>query len=92
MTLVKNVVGSSRWSKPSTGESSWLEYWENEVGHNASHCGKCHETNHDDLVGAHVQKVFGGNEVYITPLCRACNQLTGPFWVDTELVRVPSGE
>ena len=28
MTYVKNASGTSRWSKPSTGESSWLEYWE----------------------------------------------------------------
>ena len=91
MSLVKNVTGSSRWPRPSTGESSWLEYWENQVGHSASHCGQCGDANHDDLVGAHVQKVFGGNEMYITPLCRSCNQLTESFWVDTELVRVPSG-
>jgi hypothetical protein len=38
-----------------------------------------------------VHKVYGGNELYITPLCRACNQKTGNFYVDTELVRVPSG-
>lgn len=28
MAFVKNASGSSRWPKPSTGESSWLEYWE----------------------------------------------------------------
>lgn len=32
MSLVKNVTGSNRWLRPSTGESSWLEYWEKQVG------------------------------------------------------------
>ena len=49
----------------------------------------CHSTS--ELVGGHVQKVLGGNEIYITPLCKGCNNRTDNFWVDTELVRVPSG-
>ena len=91
MTYVKNASGTSRWPKPSTGESSWLEYWENQTGKKATCCGAtdCHFTR--TLVGAHVQKVYGGNELYITPLCADCNQRSGNFWVDTELVRVPSG-
>lgn len=91
MSLVKNVTGSNRWLRPSTGESSWPEYWEKQVGHKASHCGHCGDPNHNNLVGAHVQKVYGGEEIYITPLCRGCNQLTDSFWVNTELVRVPNG-
>lgn len=91
MTYVKNASGTSRWSKPSTGESSWLEYWEKQTGKKATRCGAtdCHSTS--ELVGGHVQKVFGGNEIYITPLCKGCNNRTDNFWVDTELVRVPSG-
>lgn len=91
MTYVKNASGTSRWSKPSTGESSWLEYWEKKTGKKATRCGAtdCHSTG--TLVGAHVQKVFGGSELYITPLCTGCNQRSDNFWVDTELVRVPSG-
>ncbi len=91
MTYVKNASGTSRWSKPSTGESSWLEYWEKQTGKKATRCGAtdCHSTG--ELVGGHVQKVFGGNEIYITPLCKGCNNRTDNFWVDTELVRVPSG-
>ena len=91
MTCVKNAAGTSRWSKPITGESSWLKYWENQTGRRATHCGAidCYSTG--TLVGAHVQKVNGGNELYITPLCAECNQRTDNFWVDTELVRVPSG-
>ena len=91
MTYVKNASGTSRWSKPSTGESSWLEYWEKKTGKKATRCGAtdCHSTG--TLVGAHVLKVFGGNELFITPLCTGCNQRSDNFWVDTELVRVPSG-
>lgn len=91
MNHVKNARGTSRWSKPTTGENSWLEYWENQTGKSATHCGAtdCHSTGR--LVGAHVQKVFGGNELYITPLCISCNQRLDSFGVDTELVRVPSG-
>lgn len=91
MNYVKNARGTSRWPKPTTGENSWLEYWENQTGKSATHCGAtdCHSTGR--LVGAHVQKVFGGNELYITPLCISCNQRLDNFGVDTELVRVPSG-
>ena len=91
-TYVKNANGTTRWPKPSTGESSWLEYWENQTGKKATRCGAtdCHATS--DLVGAHVQKVYGGNELYITPLCNSCNQRGDYFGVDTELVRVPSGQ
>ena len=91
MTYVKNASGTSRWPKPSTGESSWLEYWEKQTGKKATRCGAtdCHSTS--ELVGGHVQKVLGGNEIYITPRCKGCNNRTDNFWVDTELVRVPSG-
>jgi hypothetical protein len=90
-TYVKNANGSSRWPRPSTGESSWLEYWENITGKTADHCGACGKTGRSDLVGAHVKKVYGGDELYITPLCNSCNQRTDDFFVDTELVRVPNG-
>ena len=90
MTIVKNASGTSRWSVPSTGESSWLEYWKkNRIGYSTCRCGSCGTTS--ELVGAHVQKVLGGNELYITPLCRSCNQKGSNFFVDTELVRVPNG-
>lgn len=88
--LVKNAIGTSRWKKPSTGESSWLEYWENHVGHKATHCGAIDCRSSYNLVGAHVKKAFGDDRLYITPLCGGCNQRTGTFWVDTELVPVPS--
>ena len=90
MQYVKNAGGTSRWSSPSTGESTWLNYWTiHKSGFGTCKCGSC--GTYYDLVGAHVQKVYGGNELYITPLCRRCNQKTDNFYVDTELVRVPSG-
>lgn len=68
MTYVKNASGTSRWSKPSTGESSWLEYWENHTGKKATRCGAtdCHSTG--TLVGGHVQKVSGVMKS-TSPLC-----------------------
>lgn len=92
MILVKNASGTSRWTKPSTGESSWLEYWEKRTGKKATQCGAtdCHSKY--NLIGAHVKKVYGGDELYITPLCTSCNQRSGNFYVDTELVRVPNGQ
>lgn len=89
-TLVKNAIGTSRWSQPSTGESSWLEFWENHVGYKATRCGAVDCRSYSDLVGAHVQKIGGDGRIYITPLCRGCNQRTDTFWVCTELVPVPS--
>lgn len=89
-TYVVNANGTSRWSKPSTGESSWLEYWEKHTGKKADHCGCCGVMGRNNLVGAHVKKVYGGDKLYITPLCDACNQRTDHFFVDTELVPVPS--
>ena len=89
ITYVKNANGTSRWSKPSTGENSWLDYWKKQTGEYNPSCGSCGTKS--NLVGAHVQKVFGSSELYITPLCNSCNQRTDNFFVDTELVRVPSG-
>lgn len=62
MTYVKNANGTSRWVRPSTGESSWLEYWkQHRTGDSTIKCGCCGVTY--NLVGAHVQKVNGGNEL-----------------------------
>ena len=90
MIPVKNVAGTSRWSGPLTGESPWLEYWKSHrTGYGTVKCGHCGTS--FDLVGAHVKKVQEGDELYITPLCRRCNQKEGSFYVGGELVRVPSG-
>jgi hypothetical protein len=86
---VKNVVGSSRFSKPA-GYSSWLEYWEDKTGQTANYCSadNCCGT---DLVGAHVQKAYSDDKSwYIVPLCSSCNQRTDIFNVSATLIPVPS--
>lgn len=86
---VKNVVGSSRFPKPS-GYSSWLAYWEAKSGQRAYYCSAdgCTRT---DLIGAHVQKAYSDDKSwYIVPLCASCNQKTGTFNVSATLVPVPS--
>lgn len=89
MEKVKNVVGSSRFPAP-LGYSSWLDYWERQTGKSATECGKCGMFVAAE-VGAHVQKAYGlDKSYYITPLCRSCNQRTDEFYVETELVPVPS--
>ena len=45
MTYVKNANGTSRWVRPSTGESSWLEYWkQHRTGDSTIKCGCCEVT------------------------------------------------
>ncbi len=90
MAYITNAKGTSTYKKPSTGDASWLDYWERVTGKKATHCGATDCQSPIALVGAHV-KIFGSDELYITPLCYSCNQRSGYFWVDTELVRVPSG-
>ena len=91
MAYIRNANGTSRWKKPSTRENSWLEYWENQTGTKAKCCGATDCNSKNNLVGAHVKNIFGGEELYITPLCQECNNRDGIFKVDSELVRVPSG-
>lgn len=87
--MVKNVKSSSRFPKPSTGECSWLKYWNNHTHSKATKCGAC--GNKSDIVGGHVINILASrNHWFITPLCKSCNAKTKPFWVETELVPVPS--
>ena len=86
--LVKNVIGSSRFVKPS-GYASWLDYWKAITGKNPHFCSAsgCIKT---DLVGAHVQKAYSTDQKwYIVPLCSSCNQRTDTFEVYETLVPVP---
>ena len=86
---VKNVVGSSRFSKP-FGYTSWLEYWEDHAGQKANYCSADNCWG-NDLVGAHVQKAYSDDKNwYIVPLCSSCNQRTDTFNVSATLVPVPS--
>lgn len=88
--FVFNINGSSRYPAP-LGYTSWLAYWNSHASHTAYRCGAadCHQLG--NLVGAHVQKAFGtDHNWYIVPLCSRCNQRTESFFVDEELVPVPS--
>lgn len=89
MVVVKNVNGTDRFNAP-PGYLSWLDYWQKQTGCTAYICGNT-LCNRRDLVGAHVQKANSTDKsYYITPLCRACNNRTDHFKVDTVLVPVPS--
>lgn len=88
--LVKNVNGTSRFTAPD-GYDSWLDYWEKQSGKHALYCSATDCPHSTNLVGAHVQKVDSTDRCYyIVPLCNACNQRTESFYVDTQLVPVPS--
>lgn len=92
MIKVKNTIGTSRYSAPAE-YNSWLEYWEAKTGRRATRCSAtdCHAYGRYQLVGAHVKKVYGGdNHSYIVPLCRSCNARTDEFYVDETLVPLPS--
>lgn len=92
MEKIKNVNGSSRFASPA-GYDTWLDYWEDKSGKSAWRCSatNCHKFGRSNLVGAHVQKVNGyDHSWYIVPLCRSCNNRTDEFYVDEELVPVPS--
>lgn len=89
--LVKNVNGSSRFTRPN-GYNSWLEYWESQIGLKAHECFAKDCYLRENLVGAHVQKVFSDDKAwYIIPLCSSCNQRIDYFEVpESWLVPVPS--
>ena len=92
MIKVKNVNGSSRFASPA-GYDSWLEYWEDKSRKTAWRCSAtdCHLRGRENLIGAHVQKVYGTDKSwYIVPLCRGCNTRTDEFYVDETLIPVPS--
>lgn len=92
MIKIKNVSGSSRFDSPA-GYDSWLDYWEDKSGKTAGRCSAidCHMKGRSNLVGAHVQKVYGTDKSwYIVPLCSGCNSRSDEFYVDEVLVPVPS--
>lgn len=86
---VKNLNGTSDNKLPS-GYSSWLDFWEKILVRKATDCHNIQCNKKNNLNGAHVQLVEGGNEWYIVPLCTSCN--TGlknvAFFVNGPLVPV----
>lgn len=74
--LVENVSGTAEFSPPSDFES-WIDFWSKNTGlpvpvtcqnDICEHTGEKQE-----IVGAHVKFFFEGEEVWIAPLCKACN-------------------
>ena len=78
---VTNALGSSKeWPKPDDYDS-WIDYWSFKKGIVAKKCYNCEAT--QELVGAHV--IIEGSEnddnpkVYLTILCKPCNNSVEPF-------------
>ncbi len=94
---VRNSKGTTRFDKPA-GCSSWLNYWEQSkmeikrfIKRKCPACGQFYFG--ISFVGAHVQKApCKDRSMYIVPLCRACNNRTDVFDINSQLMLpVPSG-
>lgn len=88
---VINIKGTGKNARQISG--SWLEYWEEQSGRNATRClaydedptrekdtvYNCGKT--ENLVGGHVKKKGSSdNRWYILPICSSHNHLNGEFW------------
>ena len=79
---VRNVEG--HFENPPQG--SWIAYWEDKTGRQATVCNDVSCNNSNDLVGGHViTEVFDGH-VYLTPLCKDRND-----WHKTDVYEVDEG-
>ena len=84
---VKNVNGSSRFDKPA-GYSSWLDYWEDVTGLDAS---EATGYKREELDGCHVQLVDNEDKGwYITPMPSSWNHDDKEHFITWEIVPVPS--
>lgn len=100
MSVLHNVKGSSLFEKPSTGEESWLKYWENRHAqmldtkvYKCPCCGQFFPRSRFD--GCHVQKnSLTDMSWYILPLCDSCNHVEEPIIIDDDglLEPVPSNQ
>ena len=71
---VKNKKGTSSKTPP-TGYRSWLDFWENKKGKNATQCEAMLCSGTPD-VGGHVIKSGEGGKEYILPLCYSHNNMS----------------
>jgi hypothetical protein len=69
-----NVHNLNGTTKNKRSDGSWKNWWKAESGRKWGNCSCCGCESDDNVIGAHVQKVSGGNEWYIVPLCKKCNQ------------------
>ena len=88
--LVKNAVNTAE-KNPPKGFQSWREYWESATGEHAGCCGAEGCYSMDQIEGAHVLNMDNpfDNDLYIVPLCKACNHRQDIFRVNLDLVLVP---
>lgn len=86
---VKNRRGTSFWDHPSTDDGSWLRYWMTQKGVSYRPVCECCKRVPAE-VGGHVIKVnsYYDRDVYIVPLCRACNNRSpdNPFEVESSML------
>lgn len=80
MVWVHNLHGTGD-RDPSDDSTNWKDWWEKHTNKRFKKCS-CVSCLNDAEVGAHVQKDKGGNEWYIVPLCRKCNNKEDSFCVD----------
>lgn len=89
---VRNANGNTYNSGVPYGYTCWLDYWEKSKLVTASICRCCKRSFHNsDLVGGHVRSIYT-NTLYITPLCRGCNNPNNTetiFVEKSDLVYVP---
>ena len=76
-TLVRHVASRNDWAKPKDDSDAWRDYWYQHSSYEyPTVCPDCHRRiwRSNDLVGAHVKKVYSSDEkIYIVPTCRECN-------------------
>lgn len=76
-TLVRHAFNTSKY-KPRNYDS-WINFWKNKSNYiiepnEVYDCPCCENPiKGSEFVGAHVKKVVGSNELYITPTCSNCN-------------------
>jgi len=69
---VKNLNGTAD-RMPKGTYYSWKQWWEAKKYKTFPYFCSTYGCSNNAEVGAHVQKVYEGNEWYIVPLCKSCN-------------------
>jgi hypothetical protein len=71
-TRVHNLRGTG-YRDPPDGYRTFKAWWEYKKGRRFENCSCCGRAITESGDGSHVQKVDGGDEWYIVPLCDDCN-------------------
>lgn len=79
----KNIRGTA---KRTCLCGNWLKHWRNNTGSSRKRCAVlgCGDVAE---VGGHVVPVNGSSQ-YVIPMCRACNNLSDPFEIESTVVPV----